>query len=255
MALATQQMAQTLELQSGAATVFRHHDGNWHVRVSYAIRNTGAEPVDLRRESFQVDGMAISGDLSSLPEHITLNPGLAVMGDVAWWRSSADPQPRSVTVRYRPGAEGSAALATQAYTPVFSPAQPVQGNAPMAVVHSLELSVPSVGLTFVHTDGNRHFRVNLQLRNTTSVPLLIHREMFHATVGATEASIASQAELTTWGDPAMLAPGTSLSGSLGFWVTGDPAPNPSTLHVSFGPSVSPQATVDARVSAGPSPIQ
>jgi hypothetical protein len=254
MPLTAQQTAQGLSMQSGAATVFRHHDGNWHVRVTYAIRNTGTEPVDVRRENFHVDDMTVSGDLSSFPEHITLNPGLSVVGDITWWRGSTDPQPRAVTVRYRPGAEGTPALATQAYTPVFSPAQPVRGNAPMTVVNSLELAAPSAGLTFVHTDGNRHFRVNLQLRNTTTAPLLIHRELFHATVGTTEASLASQAELMTWGDPATLAPGATASGSLGFWVTGDPAPNPTALRVSFGPSVSPQATIEAPVSPGPSPL-
>ncbi|MFO0624700.1 MAG: hypothetical protein U0325_03720 [Polyangiales bacterium] len=254
-ALTVQQTVQTLVMQSGAATVFRRNDGNWHVRVSYAVRNTGAEPVDVQRESFHVDEMGISGDLSSFPDHITINPGLTVTGDITWWRGATDPQPRAITVRYRPGDENAPVLGTQSYTPVFSPAQPAPGTAPTAAVFTLAVTATSPGLTFVHNDGNRHFRVNLQVRNTTTAPLLIHREMFHATVGTTEAGLASQPELTTWADPATVAPGASVTGSLGFWLSGDPAPNPTSLHITFGPTVSPQATLDAPVTAGPSPLQ
>lgn len=254
MPLTTQQTIQTLAVQSGAATVFRHHDGNWHARVSFAIRNTGAEPVDVRRESFRIADMELSGVMSSFPDHVTINPGLTSAGDITWWRSATDPQPRAITVLYRPGEDDAPVLGTQAYNLVFAPTEPVPGNAPTAVVHTLAVTAQGVGLTFVHSDGNRHFRVNLQVRNTTTAPLRVYRDHFHALVGATEAGHASQSELTTWADPVVIAPGAVAVGSMGFWLNGDPSPNPTTLRVSFGPTVSPQAAIDAPVAPGPSPI-
>jgi hypothetical protein len=160
-----------------------------------------------------------------------------------------------VTVKFQPGDESAPVLGTQAYAPTFAPAEPAPGTAPTAPVYTLPVTPQGTGLTFVHTDGNRHFRVTLRVQNTTSAPLRVYRDHFRARVGETDAYIASQPELTTWTDPTVIAPGAAVTGTLGFYVSGDPAPNPAQLRVLFGPATSPQADINAPVAAGPSVIQ
>jgi len=254
-ALTFTQTLQGLEVRSGAATVFRHTDGNWHVRVTYSVRNTGAEPVDVQRESFKVDDMAPASGHSTFPNHVSINPGMTATGDIAWWFSSSTAQPRAVTVKYQPGDGDAPVLGTQAYAPVFAPVEPAPGAVPTAAVYTLPVTAVGTGLTFVHTDGNRHYRVNLQVQNTTSAPLRVWRDHFHAQVGEVEGNHANQTELTTWNDPTVIAPGASATATLGFWFSGDPAPNPTALRVVFGSLSSPQADLQAPVAAGASVIQ
>jgi hypothetical protein len=98
--LASAQTLAGLDVRSGAATVFRHTDGNWHVRVSYSVHNGGAQPIDLNRDGFKVAEMDLSGGLSNFPEHVTINPGLTITGDIAWYYGATNPQPRGFTVRF-----------------------------------------------------------------------------------------------------------------------------------------------------------
>lgn len=247
------QTLQGLEVRTNAATVFRHTDGNWHVRVHLEVRNPGAAPVDLRRESFRVDEMGTANDHATFPEHVTVNPAMTVSGDLAWYRNAADTQPQSFTVKYQPGGDEAPVLAQQAYAPVFAPTEPAPGVAPATAVFTLPVTA-APGLTFVHSDGNRHFRVSVTVRNTTTVPLRVYREHFTLKLGETEAGHAGQEELTTWAQPTVIAPGASATGALGYYMNGDPAPNPPSVRLLFGPTSSPQADLTVPVAAGPSPL-
>jgi len=146
-------------------------------------------------------------------------------------------------------------LGSQEYSPVFAPAEPAPGTAPTAPVYTLPVTAAGPGLTFVHSDGNRHFRVALTVQNTTTAPLRIYRNHFNARLGETEMGIAGQTVLTSWEEPTLIAPGASATGTIGFWTGGDPSPNPTQLRVLFGPETSPQADINVPVAAGPDPLQ
>jgi hypothetical protein len=107
-------------------------------------------------------------------------------------------------------------------------------------------------LTFLHTDGNRHVRLTVTVQNTTTAPLRISRDLFHAFIGEQEGSRSDASELTTFPEGLVVAPGASATGTVGYWWGGDPSPNPTQVRFAFGPLVSLQADAPAPVAAGPS---
>ncbi|MFO0630249.1 MAG: serine/threonine-protein kinase [Polyangiales bacterium] len=243
-----------LAVRSGAATVFRHTDGNWHARVSFAFENRGAAPVDLRRDSLGVEGMEPATQATTLPESVTVNPGMTATGDVAWWCAGTMPQPRELVVRLLP--EGATTPRyTQTYALAFSPTEPAAATAPTTVVYALRVRVTGDALSFVHTDGNRHARVPVAVENPTDAPLRVFPAHFALRLGAATSNLASQPELTTWGDPAVLPARGTVEGTVGFWFQGDPAPGASAATLVFGPAMSPQAQVPVTLAAGASPLR
>ncbi|MEI8256168.1 MAG: hypothetical protein WCJ30_10905, partial [Deltaproteobacteria bacterium] len=100
---AQDQTVGTLTLTSSNPVLYRWSDGDWIFRVTYAVRNTGTAPVDIDRTSFRLADWNPWGNATSFPEHATVNPGLTVDGTIAWFLSSAQPQPTAATVAYAPG--------------------------------------------------------------------------------------------------------------------------------------------------------
>ncbi len=245
----------TLVITSSTPVLYRWGDGDWIFRATFSVRNTGPAPVDIDRASFRLaDWTPWGNEESSLPVHATINPGLTVAGDIAWYLSGSQPQPTSATVAYAPGEnENPTALASRTFQPVFSPAPTAAGTAPTRVVFSLPVTVTTPGLTFVHSDGNRAVRFTVSVTNTTGAPLRIPLDYFQAKIGDRGGS--RWGDLITLAEPIELAAGATATGTIGYYWGGDASGAPATIAFSFGPPNSPQFNASAAVAEGPSPIQ
>jgi hypothetical protein len=246
------QTASGLRLTATNPVLFRWEDGDWVFRVTYAIQNTGTTPVDFDRVSLRLADWSAWGGDTTLEGHSSVNPGLTITGDAAWYIGGGNPQPTSLSVRYAPGDDDSApVLATFAFTPVFSPAPPAHGAAPNAVVYSLPVNVAQPGLTFVHTDGDRSVRLSITIANNTGAALRVPLSYLHAKIGETEGSHWSP--LTTFADPIEVPAGGTASGTAGWYWSGDPGVPPA-VNFTFGPLNSPQVNSQVTVAPGADPV-
>ena len=242
-----------LAITTSAPVLYRWSDGDWIARITVSVRNNGTTPVDVDRSSFRLHDWTEFGGDTTFPGHSTVNPGVAIDGDVAWYWGGGNPQPQTFVVNYAPGEnDESPVLATRTFTPAFSPAPLGHGQVPNVLVLSLPVAVAQPALTFVHTDGDRAARVSFSLVNNTGAALSIPQGYFHASLDGTDG--------TTWGtltsieDPLVVAAGATASGTVGWYWSGAHG-TPTTITFKFGPPNSPQVSIPVTLAAGPTPIQ
>jgi hypothetical protein len=234
-----------IEVQAGAGTAFWHTDGSCVARLTYALRNVGGAPLELRRRSFAARAGIVREDLSSLPAALTLAPGESARGDVAWGCDGAT-LPERITVVFSPPGSALPQVSTHPLTP--APVEPAAGSAPTRAVTSLGLRAIGDVVSEVH-NGARVLRVTLEVANPGDAPLRVGRGHFALRLGP--AATVLDAARTTWADPQVVPGGGRAQGTLGFVVNGDPGPTVREATVTLAAGDHVAATCAVRLAEAP----
>lgn len=222
---------------------YRDFDGEWYIRVTFTVVNTGEEPIEVARESVSAEGMDAT-DSSSFPQRLTVVPGVRWSGDRVWTLPATSSRPKQVRIEYAP-ADGDPW--TGELDLVYVAAWPAQGQAPRKSLWSVPVQ-PGRAVGWIDSSGDASVSLEVTVQNPSDIQLTVPLRYFWAKYGAAGgADGTASASRSSFGDAIRLPPGESSTGWVSwYWATRD---LPTEIYFVFG--ATPQPTVQSLVSVVP----